>query len=85
MAGVVAALQGTPVLARIRQESVVAYVERCRGALARVVGDREHRSDRAGVGVRLGGRARGAVLTSRIDEGDAHETLVRILLASITN
>ena len=40
MAGVVAALQGTPVLARIRQESVGAYVERCRGALARVFAGR---------------------------------------------
>jgi AcrR family transcriptional regulator len=85
MAGVVAALQGAPVLARIRQESVVAYVERCRGALARVVGAENIDPIALEAAFASADVLAGAVLTSRIDEGDAHETLVRILLASITN
>jgi AcrR family transcriptional regulator len=85
MAGVVAALQGTPVLARIRQESVVAYVERCRGALARVIGTENIDPIALEAAFASADVLAGAVLASRIDDGDAHETLVRILLASITN
>jgi len=85
MAGVVAALQGTPVLARIRQESVVAYVERCRGALARVVGAENIDPITLEAAFASADVLAVAVLASRIDEGDAHETLVRILLASITS
>lgn len=83
MAGVVAALQGTPVLARIRQESVVAYVERCRGALARVIGAENIDPIALEAAFASADVLASAVLASRIDEGDAHETLVRILLASI--
>ena len=85
MAGVVAALQGTPVLARIRQESVVAYVERCRGALARVIGAENIDPIALEAAFASADVLAVAVLASRIDEGDAHETLVRILLASITS
>lgn len=83
MAGVVAALQGTPVLARIRQESVGAYVERCRGALARVIGAENIDPITLEAAFASADVLASAVLASRIDEGDAHETLVRILLASI--
>ena len=83
MAGVVATLAGTPVLARIRQESVVAYVERCRTALARVVGAENIDPITLEAAFASADVLAGAVLASRIDEGDAHETLVRILLAAI--
>lgn len=83
MAGVVAALHGTPVLARIRQESVGAYVERCRAALARVVGAESIDPIALEAAFASADVLASAVLASRIDEADAHETLVRILLASI--
>ncbi|MGW9159016.1 MULTISPECIES: TetR/AcrR family transcriptional regulator [unclassified Microbacterium] len=83
MAGVVAALHGTPVLARMRQESVVAYVERCRAALARVVGAENIDPIALEAAFASADVLAGAVLASRIDEDDAHETLVRILRASI--
>ncbi|MFB8189124.1 TetR/AcrR family transcriptional regulator [Microbacterium sp. NPDC055988] len=83
MAGVVAALQGTPVLARMRQESVVAYVERCRAALARVVGAENIDPIALEAAFASADVLAGAVLASRIDERDAHETLVRILHAAI--
>lgn len=85
MAGVVAALHGTPVLARIRQESVGAYVERCRAALARVVGAESIDPIALEAAFASADVLASAVLASRLDEGDAHETLVRILRASITN
>ncbi|MEU4013894.1 helix-turn-helix domain-containing protein [Microbacterium sp. NPDC028030] len=83
MAGVVAALQGTPVLARMRHESVASYAERCRAALARVVGAENIDPIVLEAAFASADVLAGAVLASRIDEADAHDTLVRILLASI--
>ncbi|HWS51328.1 MAG TPA: helix-turn-helix domain-containing protein [Microbacterium sp.] len=84
MAGVVAALNGTPVLARMRQESVASYVDRCRSALAAVVGADRIEPIGLEAAVASADALAGAVLASRIDESAARDTLTRILLAAVT-
>ncbi|WP_309104453.1 TetR/AcrR family transcriptional regulator [Microbacterium sp.] len=84
MAGVVAALNGTPVLARMRQESVSSYVERCRSALIAVVGADHVEPIALEAAVASADALAGAVLASRIDENAAQDTLTRILLAAVT-
>lgn len=83
MGGVVAALGGTPVLAQMRQESVAAYVERCRAALTAVVGADRVEPIALEAAVASADALAGAVLASRIDESAALTTLTRILLAAI--
>lgn len=84
MAGVVAALNGTPVLARMRQDSVAAYVDRCRTALIAVVGADHVEPVALEAAVASADALASAVLAHRIDERTAHEMLTRILLAAVT-
>lgn len=83
MGGVVAALNGTPVLAQMRQASVASYVERCRVALTDVVGADRVEPIALEAAVASADALAGAVLASRIDERAALQTLTRILLAAV--
>ncbi|AKS31867.1 TetR family transcriptional regulator [Mycolicibacterium goodii] len=82
MADVVAALEGSPTLSRLRCEAEDAYLEVCREALSRFCGPVNTAGLRAIIGA--GDALVRDVLADRITTTDAHETLARVVAAVAT-
>lgn len=83
LADVVAALEGSPTLSRLRCEAEDAYLEVCRTALSQFCGPVNTAGLRAIIGA--GDALVRDVLADRISSTDAHETLARVVTAVATS